>query len=91
VHDFLIGGGLKSAGGFFVTHLTGNFGEVTVLNMRHRLAGKGGLQIGHGFDLGALGCGHGELLVFKNLLKENFYRHGLNHRGNLLIRPIGFG
>jgi hypothetical protein len=57
----------------------------------HGLASKGRLQIGHGFDLGALGCGHGELLVFKGLLKENYYRHGLDDRRYRFIRPIGFG
>ena len=41
----LIGRRLKGLGGCDVTRSPSNFGEITVLDMRHRLASKGGLKV----------------------------------------------
>ena len=41
----LIGRRLKGLGGCDVTRSPSNFGEITVLDVRHRLAGKGGLKV----------------------------------------------
>jgi hypothetical protein len=53
VHHLLVGGGLKSAGGLFVACFARQFGEITVLDVRHRLAGKGSFEVGQGLDVGA--------------------------------------
>ena len=56
VLDFLICRGLECLGGGFVAFGATKLGEVTVLDVRHRFAGKRGFEVGEGLDLGA---GHG--------------------------------
>ena len=82
VHHFLVGGVLKGARRFLVTSGAGQFGEVAVLDVCHRFAGKGGLQVGHGLDVGA-GCGHRGLLLIALINRKM-----RNHRINQLIEPI---
>ena len=82
VHHFLVGGGLEGAGGVLVTHLTRQLGEVAVLDVRHGFAGKGGFEVGHGFDLGAMADHWGLRLI------ALINRKMRNHRFNPLIAPI---
>ena len=46
MHHFLIRGRLKMASGFFIARLASNLGKIAVLDVRHRFAGKCGLEIG---------------------------------------------
>ena len=48
VHHFLICGGLKVSGRFFITGLASDSGEITILDVGHRLASKRGFEIGEG-------------------------------------------
>ena len=47
MHHFLIGSRLKMAGGFFIAGLPSDLGEIAILDMRHRFAGKRGFEIGN--------------------------------------------
>ncbi|MDB5852950.1 MAG: hypothetical protein JWR22_991 [Herminiimonas sp.] len=45
VHDFLIGGVLEDFRDIICSGLAGEFGEITVLDMGHRFAGEGSLEV----------------------------------------------
>ena len=73
VLHFLVGGLFEYSCRGLVACRTGDLGEVAVLDMRHRFAGKCRFQIGHGFDLGSF-----HVVLLSGWLMRWFAAHGRN-------------